>query len=467
MLPYFPKQIASKAFTIYLAALAVVSIVFYRYAMQFSFMALGVVEVAGFFYLSNSCSKAWSRVPVKVFVKNVFWTALALRVAWVLFSYFFYIHLTGQPFEPGAADSMGYHDMADWLRKESWSNVWYYLFVLPEGVSDSGYNFYLTILYKLIGPNIFITRCLKCIYSAFTCVLIYKLTSRSIDERVGRMAAVFALFMPNLIIYCGLHLKETEMIFLTVAFLERADYLLRSKHYTIWMVLVPLLLAGSLFFFRTVLGAVAVFSLVTGLLFTSDRIVGRGKKVAVIAWLALAAVVLAGGTIVSEVEGLLEDRVDNQASKRMQQTLRGNQWAQYATGTVMAPMMFVMPFSTMVDVDEQYNQQIIHGGNYVRNFMGFFVLVALFLAIFVTKEWRDFSLIGSYTIAYLGVLAMSGFANSERFLLPALPGLIIMWAYGVTHLTGKSYLWMKYWFVIVFLMQVAWAYFKLGSRGLF
>ena len=103
MLPFFPKQIASKAITIYLAALAVVSIVFYRYAMQFSFMALGVVEVAGFFYLSNSCSKAWSRVPVKVFVKNVFWTALALRVAWVLFSYFFYIHLTGQPFEPGAA----------------------------------------------------------------------------------------------------------------------------------------------------------------------------------------------------------------------------------------------------------------------------------------------------------------------------------------------------------------------------
>ena len=467
MLPYFPKQIASKAFAIYLAALAVVSIVFYRYAMQIPFMLLGIMEVSGFFFLTASCTKSWMHVREKVFVQNVFWTAFALRVVWVIFSYFFYIHLTGQPFEPGAADSFGYHCAADWLRKESWSNVWHYLFVLPEGVSDSGYNFYLTILYKLIGPNIFITRCLKCIYSAFTCVLIYKLTSRSIDERVGRMAAVFALFMPNLIIYCGLHLKETEMIFLIVAFLERADYLLRSKHYTILTVLVPLLLAGSLFFFRTVLGAVAVFSLVTGLFFTSDRIVGRGKKVAVIAWLALAAAVLAGGTIVNEVEGLLEDRGDNQSAKRMEQTLRGNQWAKYATGTVMAPMMFVMPFSTMVDVDEQYNQQIIHGGNYVRNFMGFFVLVALFLAIFVTKEWRDFSLIGSYTIAYLGVLAMSGFANSERFLLPALPGLIIMWAYGMTHLNGKSYSLLKYWMIVVFLMQVAWAYFKLGSRGLF
>lgn len=466
MISFFPKQIASKAFTIYLAALAVVSIAYYRYAMQVSFILLGIIEVTGFFFLSASCTKSWLHVREKVFVRNVFWTALALRVAWVIFSYFFYIHLTGQPFEPGAADSMGYHGEAEWLRGENWSTVWDYYFNRAS-YSDSGYGFYLTILYKLVGTSVLIPRFLKALYGSIMCLLIYRLTSRSINEQTGRMAGIFAIFMPNLIIYSGLHVKEAEMLFLLVAFLERADYLLRSKHYTFWTVLVPLLLAGSLFFFRSVLGAVAVFSFVTGLLFTSDRIVGRGKKVAVIVWLALAAVVLAGGTIVNEVEGYLENRDTNQSAKRMEQTLRGNQWAQYATGTVMAPLMFVMPFSTMVDVDGQYNQQIIHGGNYVRNFMGFFVLLALVLVIFVTKEWRDFSLIGSYTIAYLAVLSMSGFANSERFLLPALPGLIIMWAYGVTHLTGKSYMWMKYWFVVVFLIQVAWAYFKLGSRGLF
>lgn len=130
-------------------------------------------------------------------------------------------------------------------------------------------------------------------------------------------------------------------------------------------------------------------------------------------------------------------------------------------------MMFVMPFATMVDVDEQYSQQIIHGGNYIRNLMGFFVILAIIVAVFVTKEWRDLTLVGSYVIGYLIVLASSGFANSERFLLPALPGLIVMWAYGLTRLTAKSYKWFNIWVIAVFFMEFGWAFFKLGSRGLF
>ena len=86
----------------------------------------------------------------------------------------------------------------------------------------------------------------------------------------------------------------------------------------------------------------------------------------------------------------MEQKDINQESKRIQQTARGNQWAKYATGTVMAPMMFVLPFPTMVDVDRQYNQQMINSGNYVRNFMGIFVLIGLFGAIFTQKKWRDF-----------------------------------------------------------------------------
>lgn len=230
---------------------------------------------------------------------------------------------------------------------------------------------------------------------------------------------------------------------------------------------VPLLLAGSLFFFRTVLGAVAVLSLVAGLLFTSDRIVGRAKRWASLLLILVSVLVFAGGTIATEIEGYYEARTENQSLRRLQQTSRGNQWAQYATGTVLAPMMFVMPLSTMVDVDQQYSQQIIHGGNYVRNFMGFFVLLTLVLVFFVNKEWKNLVLVGSYVVGYLAVLATSGFANSERFLLPALPGLIVMWAYGLTRLTAKSFRWLNIWLGFVFLMEVGWAYFKLGSRGLF
>ena len=181
-------------------------------------------------------------------------------------------------------------------------------------------------------------------------------------------------------------------------------------------------------------------------------------------WVILAVAVLAGGTIRTEIEGYWNDRGENQAIKREVQTKQGNQWAKYATGTVMAPMAFVIPFSTMVDTDQQ-NQLVLHAGNYVRNYMGIFVLIFLFTALFVKKNWRDFSLIGSFVIGYLGVVSMSGFANSERFLLPGLPCLILMWAYGISELNAKNYKFVNYWSVVVILMEVGWAYFKIGSRG--
>jgi len=466
MIPFFPKQISSKGTYIYIGALAFVSLFFYRYAMSLSYIIMGVVWVVGFFLLSTYCSKKWQSIPRKALLRNLFLTAMVLRVVWVIFSYFFYIAKTGVPFEFGAADSLGYYGDAAWLATEKWHTIKGYLFGNMKEVSDSGYLFYLTYLYKVIGPNIFVTRIIKALISSATVLLIYNVAQRNIGEEGGRLSAVFACFMPNLIIYCGLHLKETEMLFLMVAFLERADYLLRSRKYNVLTVVVPVLLALSLFTFRTVLGIAAVFSFVTALVFTNTQVIGRSKRVMLIGWGLLAVVTLSGGTIMNEVEGLWEGRGENQSLKREQQVSRGNQWAKYATGTVMAPMIFVLPFPTMVDVDEQYNQQIMSGGNYVRNFLGAFVLIAVFSAIFVFKNWRNLSLLGSFGIAYLGIISTSGFANSERFLLPGLPVLLIMAAYGITILNAKNYKFVKIWYWIVPIMAVAWAYFKVGSRGL-
>lgn len=466
MVPFFPKQISSKAIYLYLGALAAVSLLFYRFAMSPTFIIMGIVWVVGFFLLTTYCSKKWQDIPEKKLIRNLVLVALGLRIVWVIFSYFFYLIKTGAPFEFEAADSMGYWGDAAWLSTERWPVIKDYLFTSRSTVSDSGYVFYLTYLYKVIGPNIFLTRVIKALISSATVVLLYFLAKRNIGEEGGRLAAIFACFMPNLIIYCGLHLKETEMLFLMVTFLERADYLLRSRKYNVFTIAIPVLLAASLFTFRTVLGAAAVFSVVTAIVFTNTSVIGRTKRIMLIAWGVLAATMLTGGTIMNEVDGLWEDRGENQSIKRHQQTVRGNQWAKYATGTVMAPMMFVLPFPTMVDVDEQYNQQIMSGGNYVRNFFGAFVLIAVFSAVFVTKNWRNLSLIGSFVIAYLGIISVSGFSNSERFLLPGLPVLLIMAAYGMTQLNAKSYRFVKIWYYVVPVMAVAWAYFKVGSRGL-
>ncbi len=465
MIPFFPKQIANKGLLLYIVSLTIVSVMYINYAIPWYFMLMGLVEVSLFFMLAPKYSKVWLKYAPDKFEKKIFWTALTLRLVWVTFSYYFYIEQTGTPFNYDAADAVGYHGDAEWLAGSPWQTTWDYLFINRSGYSDSGYALCLTILYKIIGPNVFLARIVKAFISAFMCVLIYRLALRNVGEESARMAAVFCVLMPNLYIYCGLHLKETEMIFLEVAFLERTDYALRSKKIKFWDIVVPLLLCGSLFLFRTALGAVAAMSFFTALMFSSNKVATKARKFQIAVWAVLAVVIVGGSAIVTEVEDLIQNRDQNQKMRRLEQTQRGNQWAKYATGAVMAPMIFVLPFTTMVDTD-QYNQLVVHGGNFVRNFMGAFVLIGLFTAIFTKKTWKNLSLIGSFTVFYLLVISMSGFANSERFLLPGLPGLLIMAAYGVSELTSKSMKFVRIWYFVVVLMQIGWAYFKLGSRGI-
>lgn len=466
-MPFFPKQIAKKAIALYVVALFMVSLLFINHAMQITYIILGVLWVSGFFMLSYYCTVKWRTVSEKQFTRNVFFVALGLRCAWVFFSYFYYVAKTGQPFEFFAADAMWYYEESMGNRNASVLAIIDYLFIHAETISDSGYVFYLSLLAKITGASIMLPRLVNSVFGAYTCVLLYRLTKRNIGVEGGRIAGVFACFMPNLIYYCGLHLKETLMLFLLVAFLERSDCLLRSNKNIVLNIVLTVLLALSLFTFRTVLGASAVFSIVTALVFSRTFVVGRRKRIMLIVWGALAVVVLTGGTIVNELESTWNSKDVNQENKRLEQTLRGNQWAKYATGVVMAPMIFVLPFPTMVDVDEQYNQQMLSGGNYVRNFLGGFVLLAAFSAFFVKKDWRNLSLVGSFVIAYLGIVSASGFANSERFLLPGLPVLLILAAYGVTLLDARNYRFIKVWYWIVPLLIFGWAFFKLGSRGLF
>ncbi len=115
MISFFPKQISERAIPVYLISLVVVSVVFFSHAMGFGFIALGCICVIGFFTMVVLCSKNWRSIPEKRFLENVFYTALALRVVWVVVSYFIDNAVTGQPFEFGAADSLAYHEDAKWL----------------------------------------------------------------------------------------------------------------------------------------------------------------------------------------------------------------------------------------------------------------------------------------------------------------------------------------------------------------
>lgn len=465
MLNYFPKFFTYKAIYLYFGALMIVSLLFFSRAMDWGWFIFGLAEVVGFFYYSTLLTKKWSSLSEKKFTHNLFTTALSIRLVWVVFSYWFYTTMTGFPFEFHAADAHMYHAVASHLAQTEFGNLESSFWGL--GISDRGYPSYLGVVYMLFGNNILIARLIKAVLSAYTCLFIYRFATRTFGENTGRMSAIFCMLMPNLIYYCGLHLKETEMLFLIVAFIERADYALRSNKLTFTNLALPILLAGSLFFFRTVLGAVALFSFFTAIIFSPSKMIKMGKRVILIAWIVVAAGYFMGGKIATEVEEVWENRGSNQKTSMEWRSTRegGNKFAKYISGAIFAPMILAIPFPTMVSIEWQENQQLIHGGNYDKNIMAFFTLFALFWVI-KNRKWREYILIGSFTLGYLAVIAFSAFAQSERFHLPVLPFELIIAAFGVSLMTNKEKKYYNYYLAFIFIAIVGWNLFKLTGKGM-
>ena len=127
-------------------------------------------------------------------------------------------------------------------------------------------------------------------------------------------------------------------------------------------------------------------------------------------------------------------------------------------------MIFVIPFPTVVD-SQQENQEMMNGGNFDKNILAFFVMFALFLIIKEGK-WRDFTLIGTFMIGYLIIIAFSAFAQSERFHLPSLPFEIMFAAYGISRMDKKTVKYFNVYTLIVFGLIIGWSWFKLSGRGL-
>ena len=468
MLNYFPKFFSSKAISLYIAGLLVSNVIFFNHILNYKWWLFGLVEALTFFYYSNEITRKWLKYKEERFLKKLLSTAFFIRLSWMIFAYIFYTAMNGNPFEFDSADAIGYNqdgmDVAAMLHSGELAKYFVYM---KGRYSDMGYSLYLGVQYFFTGNSIIIARILKCIIGAYTCVFIYKFTKRNFDENVARIAAIFCMLMPNLILYSGLHTKEVEMLFLTVLFMDRADLMLRNRNFNFAEIAPPILLAASLFFFRTVLGATAFFALFTAILFTPNKILNFGKRLVLFIWILGVVAYFVGGTISNEVESVWKSRGNNQSlSMNMRATeVNGNKFAKYMTGAIFAPMIFAIPFPTVIETPKQENQKLINGGNYVKNIMAFFLLIGV---IFIIKagKWREYLLLGTFIIGYLTILSMSAFAQSERFHQPVLPFELIVAAFGLSVITNKQKKYYTWWLALIFLTIIGWSWFKLAGRGL-
>jgi len=257
------------------------------------------------------------------------------------------------------------------------------------------------------------------------------------------------------------------MVFILVAFIERSDYLVRMRTFKFWTVLTVIFLGIALFFFRTVLAVAAWFSLFSALLFSSNRVIGPGRRAVYATWFIIAALVVFSGRILNEVEGYTNTGSSNQEQKISFISTRegANKLARYGKTAVFAPLMLMAPFPTLVNVESQQNAMMTNGALFTRNIFVFFVIIALII-LYRQKLVTGHILIIVMLLSYLVVLAASGYALSPRFHMPALPFLIILAGYGVAKV-NKSYLkfYVPY-LVLIVMIIIFWNWFKLAGRGM-
>lgn len=466
MVTYFPNMISRKAMMYYFITLAVVSVVFMNYILPFVWMLFGVVEVCTFFYFSNDLTKRWQRLRPKVFLKKLFWTALIIRLVYMIFAYFFYDAMTGQPFMFHSGDEQVYFGMSRiWSEQglEPFRNT-----MKKIDLSDSGEIYFTALLCKIFGPYVLPARIGHSIASAMTCVLIYWIAQRHFSESTARMAAIFCMLMPNLVYYCGIHLKEADLVFVTVLFVDSVDRILVSNKFDWRWFILALFSSFAMFTFRTPLGAVGLIAVLVSVVFMGGKLDNWWKRILLILAVAIGlSATTVGDRIMREVGEVWDGREENQEMGMEWRAQRegGNAFARYASKSMFAPLIFTIPFPTMVNTDGQENQQMLNGGNYVKNILSGFTIFALVMLV-LSGDWRKHTLLIAMMCGYLVVIAFSNFAQSERFHQPALPFELMFAAYGVSLLQNKHCKWIDYWLIALLVANVAWAWFKLAGRGL-
>lgn len=475
-----PKWLSVYSVIAYVLALTMVTVMYTNYSLPWYYMLSGLVAVSAFFPLGRYVSRRTfigKQSKSKRFEKQIFLIALVPRVLYMLLLYWIFQENYGDALGFENQDALFYletgEEFADAFSNDNFVEVWKKTNEVVD-LSDLGYVTYVGFIYWMTGKSVIALRLIKCLLSSLTVLLVYRLAKRNFGEQTARVAAIFCALWPNFWYYCAIHLKETEMTFLTVLFVEQADQMLKSRQFTAWKVIPVLLIAAAIFTFRAPLAFVALLALMFSVVMSSTKVISWGKRI-IIGLLAVSLVgVIAGNRLEEKARELIENQSESQKSGITFYATRkdnsGNQqtFAKYAGTAVFAPMIFTLPFPSMIRPFEgQEQQQLQNGGNFAKNIISFFTIFAL-MALLLSGKWRDHLLPFSFLLGYLAVLALSSFAHSERFHQPVMPFEFMFAAYGLSiAVTKKKYKrWFVAWCVLMFIAAIAWNWFKLKGRGI-
>jgi type III secretory pathway component EscR len=218
------------------------------------------------------------------------------------------------------------------------------------------------------------------------------------------------------------------------------------------------------FGFRTIIGMCLIFAFLVFVVVSSKGLVGKKGKIITVSAIAVVFLVFLFSPVGNEMGNIYRMKFTDLTYQSERYDSLGMKHSELAQSWILAPGAFVLPLSPMVEESPDHNK-MIHGSTYVKNFLAFFAMLTIVIA-FRQKKWRDFSLIGAYELSYLALIMFSFAANSERYHEPAIPLIILMAAYAMTHLRRKDLKIFYIYCVILFIALIAWNWLKLSARGL-
>lgn len=473
MLGYFPKYFSNKATCTYILAMLVLLSLFYNASMPIYLYVFGILSVLLFFIGSNNLTKKMSKLSQRSFESKLFWIALIIRIVYVIIIYVINNSIYGTYYESNSGDIEFYVPSA--IRGAELINEGENIIQLWSlwGIeySDMGYILYLSILYFMTGSlsTVILPLIIKSILGAYICIFMFRVGVRHFGESAGRMAGIFCALQFNMIWWCGSMMKEAEMCFLLAWFIERADNILYGGKNNVSYWIITLLIVLSLYFFRTILSICALMSFFVAIIFIKNKFITRKRKISIIVVCSVLLLSTMGGKIYNEMNTLL-----NRASSDHQQTNMewrtqrdgGNSLAKYAGAAIFAPLIFSIPFPTVVytQLDQEMLMQVA-GGNYVKNVMSFFVIILMFYML-KDKVWRDHIFLIAILLSYLFALVFSEFAHSGRFHMPIMGLEMLFAAAGVVYYGKNNKKFFNYFLIFEFVVIIGWSWFKLAGRGL-
>jgi len=462
------KYIFEQSILLFVVLLFGISVVFMQFALPAFWIVIDFTVVYLFFFSFYRFSNRWMNLSEKIIRKRIFWSALWIRVGYVLLSYLFFMEMTGLPFEFQSADAMGYHyqglRIAEFFRMGQFDITPLIYF---EKMSSRGIMILMGAVYTIFFDSVVAFRILNSILGAWACVMIFDMARRSFGLRAARVCAAMAVPAPPLIYYCGLHLKEAVIIFLMVFYMNIADRLLKEKQFSVRNLAMLVGTTALMFLFRNALAVALFLSFITALILIPKSETSPPKRFAVAAFLVFSLVLLSMADLETEAQKetmyYVAQKASNLEDHMRLYAQRGNVFATKAKRAVFAPLGFIGPLPTLVDTGQK-NIIMLAGAMFFRNIFAFFVFISLYYMV-KRKQWRHHIFFITVFFSWLFILSNSGYALQDRFHLVFVPIIILFSGYGISLAEKKSIANFRLYLMFLGGLIFAWNWFKLAGRG--